>query len=119
MNATTQTPGLGHQLGRAVRRLAGKYNAFESRMARRAGDAFPAIGVKVFRALFLILKIVVFLALFAVTAYIALVLLAFFVIVAVMRIPHPVDVPGYGDIGDPTHRQHYPGHSHYADDQWF
>jgi len=97
-----------------VRRLAGKYNAFEMRMARRAGDAVPAIGFKAFCVLFWVLKFALLAALFFVAAYIALCLLIFFGLIALINRPAPVEVKNWDEAEcSPNFFEEY------GDDMWY
>jgi len=119
MNAKTHIPGFARRLGRSVRRLAGQYKAFEAKLVRRADDTVPAIGFKAFRVLFWVLKFAVIGVLFFAAAYIALCLLILLGIIKFLnRLPTP-KAPAYGNIGHPMHKQYYPGHSAYTDEQPF
>jgi hypothetical protein len=125
MNTATRKPGLGHRIGRTIRRGWDKLNQFELRVARRAGRAFPAFGFWATRILFLVLK----LAVFVVLAFIAVQLLFLALVFALLNRPQRVEVtnwdeeraddcsyhyaPDYNDIFDMRHQGYWPDHPAY------
>jgi hypothetical protein len=118
MNTTTRKPGIAHRIGRAIRQSLNKLNAFELGVARRAGKAYPSIGFTVVRGTFLTLKLAIVVALLFISIWLVLCVLMILVPAAVIANSKRLDdeVPGYGNLGHPLHKQFYPGHSHYLED---